>query len=246
MGKLRLMVLLIGFFLSISGVDAAWVQINTDYKTIAAVQANTTAALAEMELQNNMVNSIKKKQEKLRDLLGEMALYKGLIRDTQKNIDGFKTESAYFKSIVRTGCNIVNHATEAYSEINKSKLVSKINASLKVASLITDAVSLGQAFADIVANGKVQHPMKEVEGAKSGKGDGANLLNRHERLKLANDILYRMRAIDRDLWAIAWTARTSTATDLIRKVDRKGYFKAIQAKYEIKSIISQWNRLSKK
>lgn len=245
MGKLKLIVFIV-FVFSMLNAQSAWLQINTDYKTIEAVNANTAAALAEMELQNNMVDSIKKKQLKLGELLGEMSMYKGFIRDTQKNINGFKAESAYFKSIVRTGCNIVNHATEAYSEINRSKLVSKINASLKVASLITDAVSLGQAFADIVANGKVQHPMKEVEGAKSGKGDGANLLNRHERLKLANDILYRMRMIDRDLWAIAWTARTSTATDLIRKVDRKGYFKAIQAKYEIKSIISQWDRLSKK
>lgn len=245
MGKLRLLTL-IGIFLSMSNIKSAYVQINTDTKTIAAVEANTAAEVAALELQNNMVESIKKKQTKLGELLGEMALYKGLIRETQKNIDGFKTESAYYKSIVKTGYNIINHAAEAYNEISKSKLISKVNASLKVANLLTDAVSLGQAFADIVANGKVQHPMKDVEGANSGKGDGANLLNRHERLILANDILYRMRAIDRDLWSIAWTARTSTATDLIRKVDRKGYFKAIQAKYEINSIISQWNRLSKK
>lgn len=162
MGKLRntlLGILLTCSFCVKAGISL--VQVNTDKETIEAVMANIAAEQLFLQSQNKIVDSIRVKQNKLAELLGEMATYKMAVLKTYQSIQDFKQESAFYTRIVRVGIDIVNHSAEAFNEIRNSKLAGKINASRKVTSLIADAVSLGQTFADVVANGKVEHPMKK-------------------------------------------------------------------------------------
>lgn len=243
MGRLKLITLVLGVLCSIPS-DAFGYNINTDTKTIGWLSNNITTQTASNELQNTQVDSIKKKQTKLAEQVLTILLNKELMFQTYQNVSGFKQESRYYKNMVAVGRDIVDHSVEATKAIYKSKLVGKTNALLEVSGLVTNAIGLGKAFADIVTNSKVPNPIKHPD-AMSGGGDGHNLLNRQERLRLANDILVRLRSIDQTLQYIIFVSYSSNLKDLVRRLDRESYNKYIMANVHINEIIGKWNALKK-
>lgn len=228
-------------------LSSAWVKaqnVNIDKQTFEQLSINVAAQITTNELHNRQVDSIKKKQSKLLALVEGIAGEKELIIQTYKNVSGFKKESKYYVAMVSTCGDIVKHSREAKDAINKSKWTGKARMIIDVSDLVTDAVSLGKAFADIVANSEVPNPLSFSTGSESGK-DKHNLLNRHERLSMANDILFRLRKIDWTLRYLTYICKTASFNDLLFHLDRETYTTYIMTKINIGVMLNKWRRLEK-
>lgn len=244
MGKQLLTLIFLTFFVHNIINAQSYVNINIDKKTIEQVATNTGVQTATNTLHNNQIDSIKKKQSKLLTLVTGIAAEKELLIQTYQNVSGFKQESKYYQMITATGMDIINHSSQAIEEINKSKLTGKVTAIMNVSGLVSKAIGLGKAFADIVANSEVPNPIKHPD-ATSGDKDKYNLLNRHERISMANDILMRLRTIDRSICYLIWLSRTSTLTDIIRNIDRESYINYIMMNVNTNEIIRKWEKVKK-
>ncbi|MCM1491092.1 MAG: hypothetical protein NC095_09750 [Muribaculum sp.] len=243
MGRLRLIAIVSAMlFLFQNMLAYDMVQINTDEKTIKAVTANTVAIEIASASQDSIVSSINEKQQKMAKLLGELMAYKELTLATLKNVKGFKKESQYYKHMVSVGADIMRHSAEAYTLLSGANFIGKATGLINVSNLVVDAVGLGKVFADIVTNSSVKNPLDE---AGKSEGDGHNLLNRHERLMLADNILVKLRKIDRDLQRIAWYAKTASLNDLIRHLDHKTYLTMWNMKWDANVIMKKWDKLTK-
>lgn len=245
MGKLKLVIILL-FAVGWSNLYAYdYVQWNTDQKAINMVLANTATQTAANELQNVQVDSIRKRELVLGGLLTEISGFKLGLQQTYKNSSAFKKESRIYKSIYNVGGNIIKHSGDAIVAINKSKFTGKAIAIIKIGSLVTDAVTLGKFFADIVSNGKVKNPIEDSNTSSKSDSDGANLMTRHDRLKMAYDILGRLCEIDRKLVNIAYVCRFASADRLFREIDRESYINMLTAKRHMNGVIASWNALKK-
>ena len=218
------------------------VNINFDEKTFEQLSLNVMAQVTTNELHNIQVDTLKKKQTKLMELVSAIAAEKELLIQTCQNVSGFKKETLYYITIARTGLDIINHSGQALETIEKSKLPGKVTAIVNISGLVTDAISLGKAFSDIVANCEVPNPLQQSE---TGKKDKYNLLNRHERLYMANDILLRLRKIDHTLCYLIYLAKTSDWKYMLFNLDRKTYTTYIMTHINTNEIINKWERLNK-
>ena len=241
MGKGILIFIIVVCYGYLSAYDM--VNINFDKNTLEQLTLNTAVQVATNELHNIQVDSIKHKQSRLMALVTSIAAEKELLIQTYKNVSDFKQESKYYIAIASTGADIINHSSQAVEVIEKAKLEGKAMAIIKVSDLVTKAVSLGKAFADIVADCEVPNPLKQDE---RGSKDKYNLLNRHERLYMANDILFRLRSIDHTLCLIIYLAKNSGWKDLLFQLDRKTYTTYIMTRVNANDMINKWNRIQKK
>lgn len=241
MGKFLLMIttMLVGS----SALYAQYAKINIDMKAFQWVTTNTATQMAMNEAQNIQIDSIRKKQNKLMALIEGISTNASLIEETYRNVSGFKKESRYYISMFNLGSRIIDHSVLAYKAIENGNIEGKTRALLSVSNLVADAISLGTAFSDIVTNGKVSNPIKHPD-AMSPRGDGYNFLNRHQRLIMANDIIYRLKEIDHQLVYITYIAQNSKLNDLLRTIDRKGYVNLLIGKGHINDIIGKWNKLT--
>lgn len=245
MGKLKLFISLLFVLNWINLYAYDYIQYNTDKKTIEQVGINTATQTLYNELQNQQVDSIKARQTKLAELLGFISTNKVLLRETYKNVAGFKKESRIYISIYNVGCNIIKHSGDAIVAVNKSKLTGKAISVIRIGSLVTDAVNLGKLFADIVSNGKVENPIEDPNALTKSNSDGPNLLNRHDRLKMAYSILGKLCEIDRKLVNLTYVCRFASADRLLREIDRESYINMLTAKRHMNSVIASWNSLKK-
>lgn len=220
------------------------VNVNFDEKTLAQLELNTATQVATNTLHNIQVDSIKKKQAELAAIVMVIAAEKALNYQSYRNVDGFKIESKYYKAILTTGADIINHSSQAIEVIGKSKLTGKVKIIMNISGLYTQAVSLGKAFSDIVANCEVRNPL-DLSESNSGNKDKYNLLNRHERLRMANDILFRLRIIDWKIRYLTYLCKTADIRDVLFQLDRKTYLNYIWARISINDMINKWNRIEK-
>lgn len=242
MGKSLLIVLIIAIFSPSFMIAQDIVNINIDEETFKQLELNIAAQVAANSIHNIQVDSIKKKQNKLLNLVTVIAGEKELLIQTYKNVSGFKQESKYYLAMVTTGTNIINHSSQALEAINKSKWTGKVRMTLNVSDLVTQAISFGKAFADIVANSEVPNPIKHPD-ATAGSKDKYNLLNRYERLRMANDILIRLQEIDHKICYLTYICKTSELRDLLFQIDRETYLNYIMTRVNINDMISKWNRV---
>ena len=219
-----------------------WVNINHDEKTLEQLTINTMAQVATNTLHNRQVDTIKQKQSRLMTLITGIAAEKELLIQTYKNVSGFKGESKYYIAIAKTGADIINHSSQAVDVVNKSNLAGKAMVILNVSDLVTQAISLGKAFSDIVANCEVPNPLKQSE---RGTKDKYNLLNRHERLYMAHDILFRLRSIDQKLRFLIYLAKHSNWKNVLFQLDRKTYITYIMTQVNANEIIRKWEKVNK-
>lgn len=240
MGKMILKILIFMFCGFLKAQDV--VNMNFDEKTFDQLTQNTAVQFATNKLHNIQVDSIKQKQTKLMTLVTGIAAQKELLMQTYRNVSGFKKESKYYIAMARTGSDIIKHSSLAVKTIEKAKIEGKAMAIMKVSDLVTQAISLGKAFADIVADCEVPNPLKQNE---TGKKDKYNLLNRHERLYMANDILFRLRSIDHTLCYLIYLAKNSGWKDLLFQLDRKTYTTYIMTRVNANDMINKWNKIQK-
>lgn len=244
MGKQFLTIIAATIF-GVSIVNAqSMVNINFDAKTLEWLTANTATQETTNLLHNVQVDSIKKKQTRLMEFVTSIAVEKEMLAMTYKNVAGFKKESKYYKAMVAVGTDIVNHSASALSIVKQSKLPGKAIATVKISDLVAQAISLGKVFADIVANSEVENPVN-LPGAASGDKDKHNLLNRNERLQMANDILFRLKGIDHQLCYLIYLTIHAEWRDTLFHLDRKTFLNYITAHREINEIVNKWGRIEK-
>lgn len=238
MGK-KLLVL-VSLFICVIAQAYDIVNVNMDKETIGWVTTNTATEAATNELHNEQVDSIKKKQSKLAKLITTIAAEKDLIIQTYQNVSGFKKESKYYIMIAKTGADIIEHSGQAIEVIENAKIEGKAMAVIKISELVSNAISLGKAFSDIVADCEVPNPLKQKETSHKDKH---NLLNRYERLFMANDILFRLRSIDNSLKLLIYMTKTASWKTLLFTLDRKTYITYIMTQVNTNDMIRKWNRI---
>lgn len=246
MGKLiKIFCLTVFMQLSWTQCFAQYPIINTDIKTIKQVEINTAAIAAEEKAHNDQVDSIKKKQNRLMGIITGITVNREMFHEVKKNVKGFGTESKIYKRMYTVSGEILANSVKAIGLVKKSKLVQKAVALSAVYEVVTKAIQTGQMFSDIVTNSKVENPIKRPGYAvPKSKGDGVNLLNRDERLALANNLLYKLEELNRQLYRICVLAKYSTVRDLVALIDAKSWYKYLAAKSTCNDLIDKWNALS--
>lgn len=245
MGKQLLTLILLVLFCHnlLNAID--YVNINYDKQTLAQLTTNTATQEATNTLHNAQVDSVKKRQSRLLTLVADIAAHKRLLMQTYENVSGFKKEKKYYIAMVATGSDIIDHSAKAIEVINKSSWTGKTMMILNISKLVNSAISLGKAFSDIVANCEVPNPINHPDAnSAEQKKDKYNLLNRHERLQMANDILFRLKNIDRAICYLTYLCKNTDVKDLLFHLDRKTYLNYIMSRININSMIDKWNRIS--
>lgn len=221
---------------------SAQLRINTDLETIEQVIKNTAwIESAEWE-HNNLLDSINAKQDEIVLLTAALMEYRNLHKKTLENTKGFESESMYYKEIVNSSIDIADLFTKALSAIKDTKLLNKANAVLAATDLLSQAVNCGNDFVNIVSNGNVIHPLqsKNIDGIAL-RSDGANLLDRYERLTMANQIATDLRKIKAQLNRIIFLCSYGDWGYLIQEIDAKTYYSMFQGKAIADQIIRRWN-----
>lgn len=246
MGKLiKIFTLAILMLLPGNQCFAQYPIINTDIKTIKQVGINTAAIEATESAHNLQVDSIKKKQSQLMLIISGIAANREMFHEVKKNVKGFGTESKIYKRMYTVSGEILANSVKAIGLVKKSKLVQKAVALSAVVDVVNKAIETGKVFSAIVTNSKVENPISRPGHiVPKTKGDGFNLLNRDERLALANKLLYKLEELDRQLYRICVLAKYSTVRDLVALIDAKSWYKYLAAKSTCNDLIDKWNALS--
>lgn len=241
MGRLIVFSLCLLVFASIGNAQG---HINYDQKSTEQVLLNTASQKTIEYLHTETVDTIQKRQRRLGGLVGSLSTYKTLFKLTLDNAKGFGVRSGIYKSIVATSGDIVAHSAAAVEAIGNTNLTGKAITLFKVAELVTEAAHLGNMFFDIVTNATVPNPLVgKMEGSKEAKKDERNLLNRHERLKMALDIRLELKKIDHQLVMLTYYCKHNSLSDLLLTMDRKTWITYHYANFSSKQIINQWNKL---
>lgn len=97
-------------------------------------------------------------------------------------------------------------------------------------------------FVNIVNNAKVQNPLKG-QGTAEKKNDGYNLLDRYERLTLANTIYTGLMEIRYKVEGMMLMAQYATVNDLFFAIDPEGWANIVTMKNQVGGLIRDWNGL---
>ena len=97
-------------------------------------------------------------------------------------------------------------------------------------------------FVNIVNNATIQNPLKG-QGTAEKKNDGYNMLDRYERLSLANSIYSGLLEIRYKVEGMILMAQYATANDLFFAIDPEGWANVVTMKNNVSGLINDWNGL---
>lgn len=93
-----------------------------------------------------------------------------------------------------------------------------------------------------IPNGKVSNPLKG-EATAEKKNDGYNLLDRYERMSLANGIYTNLMEIRYKVEGMLLMARYATMNDLFFAIDPEGWANIMTMRNSVDGLVMDWNRL---
>ena len=96
---------------------------------------------------------------------------------------------------------------------------------------------------NIVNNARVQNPLKG-QGTAEKKNDGHNLLDRYERLTLANRIYTDLMEIRYKVEGMMLMAQFATANDLFFAIDPEGWANVMTLRNQVGGLVQDWNGLA--
>ena len=167
---------------------------------------------------------------------------KEMYKLTMENVNGFGTESRYYKEIGSCAADILLSVPELVSTVSKAKFSNKLLCLTELGSLVTETQQLVADFVNIVNNAKVQNPLKGQATAEK-KDDGYNLLDRYERLTLANRIYTDLTKIRYKVEGMTLMAQFATANDLFFAIDPEGWADVVTMRNHVDGLINDWNGL---
>ena len=209
---------------------------------VEAVSQNLATQKAIENQHNTRLDSIASKQNKLEQYTVSMATIKELYKATMENVSGFGTESKYYVEIGRCALDIVLDVPELVKVVNKAKFHNKVLCLNELANVVTQTQQLVGDFVNIVNNAKVSNPLKG-QGTAEKKSDGYNLLDRYERLTLANRIYTDLMSIRYKIQGMMAMAQYATMNDLFFAIDPEGWANIMVAQNQINGLVSSWNGL---
>lgn len=239
----KLKAILLGTFLFAASVPtfAGW-RIVIDRNCIATVGANMASQKLIEGQHNRRLDSIASKKQKVELYTVSMATIKELYKLSMENISGFGTESLYYKEIGTCAFDILKDVPELVSTVGKAKFSNKLLCLNELGNLVAETQQLVGDFVNIVNNAKVQNPLKG-EATAERKSDGYNLLDRYERLTLANRIYTDLTKIRYKVEGMMLMAQYATADDLFFAIDPEGWANVVTMKNRVGNLVRSWNGL---
>mgnify|MGYP000822209291 FL=1 len=188
------------------------------------------------------MDSIAEKKKKVELYTVSMATIKELYKVTMQNVSGFGTESKYYKEIGLCAYGILKDVPELIKTVSKAKFSNKLLCLNELGNLVTETQQLVGNFVNIVNNATVQNPLKG-QGTAEKKSDGYNMLDRYERLSLANSIYSGLLEIRYKVEGMILMAQYATANDLFFAIDPEGWANVVTMKNNVSGLINDWNGL---
>lgn len=171
-----------------------------------------------------------------------MATIKELYKLSMENVSGFGAESRYYKEIGLCAFDIVRNVPELVKTVSKAKFSNKLLCLNELGNLVAETQQLVGNFVNIVNNGKVSNPLKG-EATAEKKNDGYNLLDRYERMSLANGIYTNLMEIRYKVEGMLLMARYATMNDLFFAIDPEGWANIMTMRNSVDGLVMDWNRL---
>ena len=223
------------------GTTSAW-KVVIDPYCLKAVTTNLASQKAIEDQHNKRLDSISAKQNKLEQYTVSMATITELYKVTMENISGFGTESKYYVEIGLCAFDIVKSVPELVKTVSNAKFTNKALCLNELGNLTAQTQQLVADFINIVNNGKVQNPLKGQATAET-KSDGYNLLDRYDRLTVANKIYTDLLEIRYKVQAMMAMAQYATKDDLFFAIDPEGWANMKVMQNQVGMLILNWNGL---
>lgn len=209
---------------------------------IEAVNQNMASQKAIEEQHNSRLDSIASKQNKLEQYTLAMATIKELYKLTLENISGFGPDSKYYVEIGKCAIDIIKDMPELVKIVSSAKFSNRLLCLNELSNVVTETQQLVADFVNIVNNAKVENPLKGQATAER-KSDGYNLLDRYERLTLANRIYSDLINIRYKIMGMTAMAQYGTMNDLFFAIDPEGWANVMVAKNSVNTLVLNWNAL---
>ena len=220
---------------------SAW-KVVIDPKTVATVIENTGAQKLIEDQHNQRLDSISKNQQDLEKFTLSMATIKQAYYYTMTNITGFGSESKYYQEIGLCSWDIIKMIPELMKTVDKAKFTNKVMCLKELTDIVDQTRQLVTDFVYIVNNGRVSNPLKD--GSKlDDKNDGLNILDRYDRLTVANKIYTDLLEIRYKLQAMSYMAQYATMNDFFFAIDPESWANYFTAHNKVALLISSWNNL---
>lgn len=241
MGKLR-HIFLAAALSATAGASAAW-RVVIDPSCIKAVAANLASQKLIEDRHNTRLDSIAARKQKVELYTVSMATIKELYKLSMENVTGFGTESLYYKEIGLCALDILTGVPELVSTVGKADFPNKLLCLNELGNLVTETQQLVADFVNIVCNAKVENPLKGRATAET-KGDGHNLLDRNERLTVANTIYTDLMKIRYKVEGLLAMAQYATLNDLFFSIDPEGWANVVTMRTRVESLVLDWKGLA--
>ena len=241
MVKLRLLLLVVLTAAASTQLYAGW-KVVVDRNCIKIVSTNLAAQKLIEDRHNARLDTIAEKQKKVELYSVSMATMKELYKLSMQNISGFGTESLYYKEIGSCAFDILKNVPELIKTVNRSKFTNKLYCLTELGDLVLETQQLVGNFVNIVNNAKIPNPLKG-QGSAEIKGDGYNMLDRYERMTLANSIYTNLNEIRYKVDGMMMMAQYATLNDLCFAIDPEGWANIVTMKNHVDGLVSDWNGL---
>lgn len=243
MEKVKFKFLLALFFiLSTTTPSFAIWKVVIDPHCLKAVSTNFATQKAIEGQYNHRLDSIASKKKRLELYTVSMATIKELYKVTLENVKGFGTESKYYTEIGRCAYDIILDVPELVKTVNKAKFSNKLMCLNELGNLVVETQQLVGDFVNIVNNARIDSPLKG-QGTAKKQGDGHNMLDRYERLTVANRIYTDLMNIRYKVEGMMMMAQYATLNDLFFSIDPEGWVNVVTMKNHVAGLVRNWNRL---
>ncbi len=239
--RLRLVLSVLMLVIASTPMFAGW-KVVIDKNCVKVVTSNTASQKLIEDQHNQRLDSIAAKKKKVELYSVSMATIKELYKLTMENVSGFGTESRYYKEIGSCAFDILKDVPELIKTVNQAKFTNKLYCLTELGGLVMETQQLVGNFVNIVNNAKVQNPLKG-QGTAEKKNDGYNLLDRYERLTLANTIYTGLMEIRYKVEGMMLMAQYATVNDLFFAIDPEGWANIVTMKNQVGGLIRDWNGL---
>lgn len=243
MEKVRIKFMLVVFMVMAATNQsyAIW-QVVTDPYCLKAVTTNLATQKAIEGQHNHRLDSIASKKKKLELYTVSMATIKELYKLTLENVKGFGTESKYYVEIGCCAYDIIRDVPELVQTVNRAKFSNKLLCLNELGNLVVETQQLVGDFVNIVNNAKIDNPLKG-QGTAPKQGDGHNMLDRYERLTVANCIYTDLMNIRYKVEGMMMMAQYATLNDLFFAIDPEGWANVVTMKNQVDGLVRDWNGL---
>ena len=246
LSSIRLMALML--LTLICAVPACAWHLNYDWRTVAQVSENTTAASGVEATHNNTLDEQRKKQEKIAEYTTTIHVIRELYKMSMQNTGGFGQESRYYKLIGENALYIVTNIPVAVSWLSKNPHINLPLCLNEISNMTMKTEQCIAGFVNIVNNGHVGSPLKDTflipqkgGSANIGKDDGYNFMSRADRMGMANDILEDLVIVRNNLDTLIFLCQTNNGLeDLLMELDPDAWCSAMQFKWTLDDIVKGW------